>query len=108
MMRMLEMNKGKHWTTLPSLLTLNFHYCRIGNLTSSTMLVTRKPSYHMLVLLVMEKNAVVFDLIDVVVATLIDVEDVAPSFLTTNLVTFASKNLMSNYYSHWKLLLQIH
>jgi hypothetical protein len=72
------------------------------------MLVTRKLSYHMLVLLVMEKNAVAFDLIVAAVATLIDVEGVVPSFLTKDLVTFASKSPMLNYYSHWKFLLQIH
>ena len=105
MKMMLEMNIGKHWTTLPSLLTLNFHYCHIGNLMNSTMSVTRTLSYRMLVLLVMETNAVAFDLIAVAVATLTDVEGVVPSFSTKDLVTFESKSLMLNYYSHWKLLL---
>jgi hypothetical protein len=53
----------------------------------------------------MEKNAVAFDLIAAAVATLIDVEGVVPSFSTTDLVTFVSKSLMLNYYSHWKFLL---
>lgn len=74
------------------------------------MTVTRRLSYHMLVLLVMERNDAVFDSTAVVVAVkAIGAEDAVLSSSTAIPGTFASRNRMQNYCSHWKLwLLRIH
>lgn len=93
-LKMMEMNKEKHLTTLPldDEYWPSSHYCWLRRSDSLTM-VMKKLSYQMLELWEMGMNDdVVVESFAVVVATSVDVECVVLSFSTTDRVTFVARN----------------